>query len=292
MVIRKPLPPGTIHTRQNPLPYPVTPTSPNRADPLPPKLPSPSEQNGAFSPNLHESPAFNLRSIDQAQNAQNLATTAAEDEDEDPWADEDDDDPGRKKGPKPTPKPKPSKLPSVLRPGHKKVSPAQPKKTEELPDLLKAGVSSNEGTPRSSFESQASGKHDFGLDGVSGSKSQDDGGRGQAARRASKSARENAVAGNISLPLGTEPGGSTGQTVGPLSPARESSLWAAFKAPMPGAPRLQSNNPFRRPSDEAPPADAGAESSAAAWGEQPLSSEGKGKQKAESHSGKSPDSSV
>jgi hypothetical protein len=134
MVLRKPVPEGQLSlNQQETLPYPITPSSPSRAPPPPPQF-------EVYSPSLHESPAFTLQSLDEAQRSPTNYNPVGMD-DGDPWADEDSSNAN-------------TKLPDLLQPGAGWLSTEKTRFVEDVPAQLRPG---GEGTPRSSsFESLSS----------------------------------------------------------------------------------------------------------------------------------------
>lgn len=133
MVLRKPIPGQLSPSRQDAPPYPVSPTSPARPPPAPP-------QPEVYSPNLHESPAFNLQTLDEAQRSPTHYKPAGIEDEDDPWADEEG---FKSKAP----------VPDQLQPGAGRLSSEKTRSVEDVPAQLRPG---GEATPRSSFESQGS----------------------------------------------------------------------------------------------------------------------------------------
>ncbi|KAF2715331.1 hypothetical protein K504DRAFT_422005 [Pleomassaria siparia CBS 279.74] len=127
MVLRKPTPGNDLvpaplsHAANNP-PYPTTPISEN-----PPGLPqsSANDWEEIYSPNLATSPAFNLRTLDEAKKSKEKDDSDSEFSEED-WDQSDDDDAS------------PEELPNPLKIGGGKPIPA-PANQVALPDALRAG---------------------------------------------------------------------------------------------------------------------------------------------------------
>ncbi|KAL9621444.1 MAG: hypothetical protein Q9160_004087 [Pyrenula sp. 1 TL-2023] len=135
MVVRKPVPsvgvdvPSPARPLNNP-PYPVTPTSPSGSASH--ANIGNSSQPEAYSPSLHQSPAFNLLSLNEAQKS---PTTSP------PWSDQ------------LARRPKNEGLPPTLQVGESRNTPNTDLRRKVVPQTLRPGVENIQITPRSSFES-------------------------------------------------------------------------------------------------------------------------------------------
>ncbi|KAF2788497.1 hypothetical protein K505DRAFT_328890 [Melanomma pulvis-pyrius CBS 109.77] len=123
MVLRKPTPgpavPAPLSQAVNNPPYPTTPISEQ-----PPALSSASDWEEVYSPNLAQSPAFNLRTLDEAKRAKD--DDDASDYGSSDWDQSDDEDSS------------PEDLPNPLKIGGGKPIPS-PASKNGLPDALRAG---------------------------------------------------------------------------------------------------------------------------------------------------------